>query len=92
MYGLAGALGPDEIEAIAAQLYVEMLEAGYTSVCEFHYVHHDVGGKPYANDASLSLALLRAAQRRLAFEPVYYLHDNRKANAGVLAKVAKIAK
>jgi formimidoylglutamate deiminase len=39
-----------------------MLEAGYTSVCEFHYVHHDQDGRPYADDATLSLALLRAAK------------------------------
>jgi formimidoylglutamate deiminase len=63
MYGFANRMTPEALEAIATWLYLEMLEAGYTSVCEFHYVHHDVGGKPYANDASLSLALLRAAQK-----------------------------
>ena len=63
MYRFAAKLGPDTLEAIALGLYVEMLEAGYTSVCEFHYVHHDTDGQPYADDATLALALLRAAQR-----------------------------
>ena len=75
MYRFAACLAPEQLEAIAFGLYVEMLEAGYTSVCEFHYVHHDVGGKSYADDATLSLALLRAAQRAgigLTLLPVLY--------------------
>ncbi|GAA4336008.1 formimidoylglutamate deiminase [Variovorax defluvii] len=63
MYRFAARLGPQHMEAIATWLYAEMLEAGYTSVCEFQYVHHDADGRPYADDATLSLALLRAAQR-----------------------------
>ena len=63
MYRFAAKLGPDALEAIAMGLYVEMLEAGYTSVCEFHYLHHDTDGQRYADDATLALALLRAAQR-----------------------------
>ena len=63
MYRFAAKLGPDQLEAIALGLYVEMLETGYTAVCEFHYVHHDMDGQPYADDATLALALLRAAQR-----------------------------
>lgn len=62
MYRFAARITPESLEAIATWLYVEMLEAGYTSVCEFHYVHHDTDGKPYADDATLSLALLRAAR------------------------------
>ncbi|MBV7540659.1 formimidoylglutamate deiminase [Acidovorax sp. sic0104] len=61
MYRFAARITPESLEAIATWLYVEMLEAGYTSVCEFHYVHHDQDGTPYADDATLSLALLRAA-------------------------------
>ncbi|KQP36268.1 formimidoylglutamate deiminase [Pseudorhodoferax sp. Leaf274] len=75
MYRFAGRLDPALLEAIAFGLYVEMLEAGYTSVCEFHYVHHDRGGRPYADDAELALALLRAAQRAgigLTLLPVLY--------------------
>ena len=62
MYRFARRITPESLEAIATWLYIEMLEAGYTSVCEFHYVHHDTDGRPYADDATLSLALLRAAR------------------------------
>ena len=75
MYRLAAAITPEQLEAIATGLYVEMLEAGYTSVCEFHYVHHDHDGRPYADDAALSMCLLRAAARagmRLTVLPVLY--------------------
>ena len=75
MYRFAERITPASLEAIATWLYVEMLEAGYTSVCEFHYVHHDQDGTPYADDAMLSLALLRAAQRAgigITLLPVLY--------------------
>ena len=75
MYRFAGAITPPQLEAIATGLYVEMLEAGYTSVCEFHYVHHGEDGRPYADDATLSLCLLRAAARAgigLTLLPVLY--------------------
>ncbi len=62
MYRFAARLGPEQMEAIATWLYTEMLEAGYTSVCEFQYVHHQPDGRAYADDAELSLALLRAAR------------------------------
>ncbi len=41
MYDFVRRIGPEDLNAIAAQLYVEMLKAGYTSVAEFHYLHHD---------------------------------------------------
>ena len=75
MYRFAARLEPEQLEAIALGLYVEMLEAGYTAVCEFHYLHHDTDGRPYADDATLALALLRAAQRAgigLTLLPVLY--------------------
>jgi formimidoylglutamate deiminase len=75
MYRFAAAITPEQLEAIATGLYVEMLEAGYTSVCEFHYVHHDHDGRPYADDAALSMCLLRAAARvgiGLTLLPVLY--------------------
>lgn len=62
MYRFALRLSPDTLEAIATQLYIEMLNAGYTSVCEFHYVHHAEDGQPYADAAEMSLRLLRAAK------------------------------
>ena len=62
MYAFAGKVGPDDLFAIASQLYVEMLKAGYTQVCEFHYLHHQPDGKPYADAAAMSLALIEAAK------------------------------
>jgi formimidoylglutamate deiminase len=75
MYRFALALTPDQLEAIATWLYIEMLEAGYTQVCEFHYLHHDSSGQPYADDATLATCLLRAAQNAgiaLTLLPVLY--------------------
>jgi len=63
MYRFAALLTPEQVEAIACWLYVEMLQAGYTSVCEFHYVHHDQDGRPYEDDATLARCLLNAAHR-----------------------------
>ena len=76
MYAFAAAIGPDELRAIAAQLYVEMLKAGYTQVCEFHYLHHQPDGKPYAHAEAMSLALIEAAREAgigLTLLPVLYL-------------------
>jgi len=75
MYRFAARLDPAHLEAIATWLYAEMLAAGYTSVCEFHYLHHQADGRAYADDATLSRALLRAAQRTgigLTLLPVLY--------------------
>lgn len=62
MYAFAGKVGPDDLFAIASQLYVEMLKAGYTQVCEFHYLHHQPDGSPYADPAQMSLTLIEAAK------------------------------
>lgn len=75
MYRFASRLGPEQLEAIAFWVYVEMLEAGYTSVCEFHYLHNNIDGQPYADDATLALAIMRAAQRAgigITLLPVLY--------------------
>ena len=48
MYRFALMMSPDDVEAVAAQLYVEMLEAGFAAVAEFHYLHHAPDGSPYA--------------------------------------------
>ena len=48
MYASLERLDPDAFEAVAAQAYVEMVKAGYTAVAEFHYVHHDSAGEPFA--------------------------------------------
>ncbi len=71
----AGRLDPAQAEAIATWLYVEMLEAGYTSVCEFHYLHHDRLGRPYPHGPEMALAILRAAERAgigMTLLPVLY--------------------
>jgi formimidoylglutamate deiminase len=75
MYGLAQRITPDDLEAIAAQLYVELLEAGYTAVGEFHYVHHDVTGRPYARRSEMAQRLLSAAAGTgigITLLPVFY--------------------
>jgi formimidoylglutamate deiminase len=77
MYGTLDRLQPDQLEAIAAQLYVEMLKAGYTSVAEFQYVHHDRNGRPYQDPAEMSLRTLAAAREAgigITSLPVLY-HD-----------------
>lgn len=61
MYGFALKLSPDDLEAVAGQLYVEMLKSGFTAVGEFQYLHHQPDGSPYANSAELSLRCLHAA-------------------------------
>ncbi|MBY4897247.1 formimidoylglutamate deiminase [Cupriavidus sp. AU9028] len=75
MYRFAQRLSPDTLEAIATYLYIEMLRAGYTSVCEFHYVHHQPDGKSYADPGEMSLRLLRAAEKTgigITLLPVLY--------------------
>ncbi|HEY4369864.1 MAG TPA: formimidoylglutamate deiminase [Steroidobacteraceae bacterium] len=61
MYGLAGSMSPAALNAIAAQLYTEMLKAGYTSVCEFHYLHHAAARQPDTDPLLMSQALIDAA-------------------------------
>ena len=63
MYGFALKLGPDDLEAVAAQLYVEMLKSGFTTVGEFQYLHHQPDGTPYDEPAELSLRCLAAADQ-----------------------------
>lgn len=77
MYGFLRALGPDDVQAIAEQLYIEMLKAGYTGVAEFHYLHHAPDGTPYADRAEMALRIAAAAADsgiRLTLLPVLYAH------------------
>jgi len=79
MYRLALALTPDQVEAVASQLYVEMLEAGFTRVGEFHYLHHDRDGRPYAAIAEMATRIAAAARESgigLTLLPVFYAHAN----------------
>lgn len=76
MYAFAGRMTPEALFAIASQLYAEMLEAGYTWVCEFHYVHHQPDGSPYAPVTAMSDALIEAARTTgigLTLLPVLYM-------------------
>ena len=61
MYRFLDHLRPDHIAAIAALTFMEMQKAGYASVGEFHYVHHQPGGHAYDNRAELSLQIIQAA-------------------------------
>jgi formimidoylglutamate deiminase len=79
MYRFLERLTPEHIETIAAWLYAEMLESGYTSVAEFHYLHHDAAGRPYADPAENALRIQRAATGAgigLTLLPVLYSHAN----------------
>ena len=62
MYAFLDRLTPDDVEAIAAQLYVELLKAGFTCVGEFHYLHHAPGGGAYDDPAEMSRRILGAAR------------------------------
>jgi formimidoylglutamate deiminase len=76
MYRFASKITPEQLHAIAAQAYVEMLEAGYTSVCEFHYLHHQPDGKTYSDTSAMSQAIIQAAQDtgiRLTLLPTLYM-------------------
>jgi formimidoylglutamate deiminase len=61
MYRFLSEIDPEDMEALAAQVYVDMLKAGYTSVGEFHYIHHQRDGQPYEDRALLSGQIIRAA-------------------------------
>jgi formimidoylglutamate deiminase len=77
MYRFVGRMTADDIEAVAAQAYVEMLEAGFTRVGEFHYIHHDVSGAPYGNIGELAERIAASAQASgigLTLLPVFYAH------------------
>ncbi|WP_298574967.1 formimidoylglutamate deiminase [uncultured Luteimonas sp.] len=86
MYRMAARFDPDTLHAVATQLYVEMLEAGYTTVCEFHYLHHAPDGSAYATPTAMSDALAAAAREagiRLTLLPVLYMtggFDGRELN------------
>lgn len=75
MYACALTLEPDQMQAVAAMLYTEMLKRGYTHVAEFQYLHHDKKGEPYENLAEMSVCLVAAAAIagiRITLVPVFY--------------------
>jgi formimidoylglutamate deiminase len=78
MYRFALSMTPDQVEAVAAQLYMEMLEAGFGRVGEFHYLHHDIDGRSYGNIAELAERIAAAASETgiaLTLLPVFYAHS-----------------
>jgi formimidoylglutamate deiminase len=79
MYRFALQMTPDDTQAVATLLYVEMLEQGYTRVGEFHYLHHDHDGTPYANPAEMAARIARAAEMTgigLTLLPSFYAHSS----------------
>jgi formiminoglutamate deiminase len=79
MYRFLDRLGPDEVQAITALAYIEMLERGFTRVGEFHYLHHTASGNPYANIGELTESIAAAAEASrigLTLLPVFYAHAN----------------
>ncbi|MBV9727590.1 MAG: formimidoylglutamate deiminase [Gammaproteobacteria bacterium] len=77
MYRFVERLGPEELEAISALCFAEMLEGGFTHVGEFHYLHHDTGGSPFADPGELAGRIAAAAARSgigLTLLPVFYAH------------------
>lgn len=78
MYHFVDRLDPDGMQAIAALAYAEMIESGFTRVGEFHYLHHDVDGRPYDNIAAMAEAIAGAAGETgiaLTLLPVFYAHS-----------------
>jgi len=78
MYRFVERLDPEDLEAIAAMVYAEMLESGFTQVGEFHYLHHDRGGVPFADPGELAARIASAATRTgigLTLLPVFYAHS-----------------
>lgn len=77
MYSAAQRLRPDSYHELARAVFAEMLEAGFTAVGEFHYVHHDVGGKPYSEPNVMAEAVIAAADDvgiRITLLDTLYLH------------------
>lgn len=75
MYRLIAAITPDDLAAIAAMAFAEMLEGGFTRTGEFHYLHHQPDGTPYDDSAEMAVALARAAGETgigLTLLPVFY--------------------
>ncbi|CAN5364020.1 formimidoylglutamate deiminase [soil metagenome] len=78
MYRFALSMSPEQMQVIASQAYIEMLESGFTRVGEFHYLHHDRDGSPYADIAELALRIVTAAEETgigLTLLPVFYAHS-----------------
>lgn len=91
MYAVALRVSPDALRAVASQLYAELLQGGYTQVCEFHYLQHQPDGQPYpdrltmcralmqaATDTGIGLTLLPVLYERAGFQQPALRHDQRR--------------
>lgn len=79
MYKFVLNMTPDHVEAVAAQLYMEMLEAGFCRVGEFHYLHNDRDGTHYGNIAEMAERIAAASAEtgiELTLLPTFYAHSN----------------
>ncbi|SDQ25291.1 formimidoylglutamate deiminase [Brevundimonas sp. 374] len=77
MYRFLDRGGPEEIEAITALAFMEMLEGGFTRVAEFHYLHNDPSGAAYSDRVEIAARIIAAAQATgiaLTLLPVFYAH------------------
>jgi formimidoylglutamate deiminase len=75
MYRFLDRLTPEDVQAIAAQAFIEMAEAGFAACAEFHYLHHAPGGTPYADPAEMAHRIVAAAGEAglgLTLLPVLY--------------------
>lgn len=89
MYRFLDRLTPEDVQAIAALAYIEMLERGFTRVGEFHYLHHDDSGTAYASVGAMAEAIAGAAGETgigLTLLPVFYAHGNFGAAPPVAAQ------
>jgi formimidoylglutamate deiminase len=86
MYRFLDRLTPEDVQAIAAQAMVELAEAGFSAVCEFHYLHHPVGGGTYADPAELSGRIVAAAvETGLGLTHLPVIYEQGGVDGGVLA-------
>lgn len=79
MYRFLDHLNPDDVEAVCAMAYLEMLESGFTRVGEFHYLHHAPDGSAYADRAEMTERVLEAARTvgiGITVLPVFYAHSD----------------
>ncbi|TQV84447.1 formimidoylglutamate deiminase [Aliikangiella coralliicola] len=77
MYRFVAKMTPEDAHKVAKYLYLEMLKAGYTCVAEFHYLHHQVGGKFYDDPAEMSHQVINAAKETglaITHLPVLYTY------------------
>src|SRR5262249_33596856 len=88
MYRFLAELTPDDVEAIAAFAYMEMLERGFTAIGEFHYLHHDVDGRPFADIGEMAARIAAAAVHTgigLTLLPSFYANGGFGGLAGTHA-------